>query len=215
MSLRFRCPKCQRISRVAASHAGRTIRCAGCSQELRVPTPASRSDSAPDSDLGDELDSETRPHMLFRFIKGSGDDELDMTPMVDVTFLLLIFFMITAAFAMQKSIEVPPKDDQEAAQTQVVEDIEEESIVVRVESDNTYFVECPAWSKGKEVMSKQDVLQSLRQAREESNTGTSLAKLIVLASGDAVQERVVDALDAANAVGFEEVSLAMIDEDDF
>ncbi|HUG70447.1 MAG TPA: biopolymer transporter ExbD [Pirellulaceae bacterium] len=33
--------------------------------------------------------------------------ESDMTPMVDVTFLLLIFFMVTAAFAMQRSMVVP------------------------------------------------------------------------------------------------------------
>ena len=34
-------------------------------------------------------------------------DELDMTPMVDVTFLLLIFFMVTASFSLQKSLPVP------------------------------------------------------------------------------------------------------------
>ncbi len=36
------------------------------------------------------------------------EDELDMTPMVDVTFLLLIFFMVTASFTLQKSIKQPP-----------------------------------------------------------------------------------------------------------
>ncbi|MEM9659397.1 MAG: biopolymer transporter ExbD, partial [Planctomycetota bacterium] len=46
------------------------------------------------------------------------DDELDLTPMVDVTFLLLIFFMITAAFAVQKAISVPPISDEESAQSQ-------------------------------------------------------------------------------------------------
>ena len=44
---------------------------------------------------------------------GRAPAEMDMTPMVDVTFLLLIFFMVTAAFAMQKSFHVPtPKSDQ-------------------------------------------------------------------------------------------------------
>ena len=30
------------------------------------------------------------------------EPESDMTPMVDVTFLLLIFFLVTAAFALQE-----------------------------------------------------------------------------------------------------------------
>ena len=33
-------------------------------------------------------------------------DDLDMTPMVDVTFLLLIFFMVTASFGLQRAIEM-------------------------------------------------------------------------------------------------------------
>ena len=40
------------------------------------------------------------------------DSDMDMTPMVDVTFLLLIFFMVTAAFSLQKSLQIPaPKDN--------------------------------------------------------------------------------------------------------
>ncbi|MFZ4471051.1 MAG: ExbD/TolR family protein, partial [Pirellula sp.] len=35
-------------------------------------------------------------------------DDMDMTPMVDVTFLLLIFFMITASFSSEKVFEKPP-----------------------------------------------------------------------------------------------------------
>ena len=43
--------------------------------------------------------------------RSAAEAELDMTPMCDVTFLLLIFFMVTAAFAMQKSFEVPAPDE--------------------------------------------------------------------------------------------------------
>ncbi len=34
--------------------------------------------------------------------------ELDITPMIDVTFLLLIFFMVTSTMDQQKQINVPP-----------------------------------------------------------------------------------------------------------
>lgn len=214
MSIRFRCPKCQEILNVRAEQAGRQVGCPKCSQILRVPTPRkSKTHDAPRS-TDDALESETRPHTPFQFITHGADDELDMTPMVDVTFLLLIFFMITAAFALQKSIEVPPTDDQEAAQAQTVEDFEEDSIIIRVDSDNTYWIQSPAWTEEKEAISKHDMLNDLREARKTGVGGDAgPAKLLVLASGDAVHHRVVSALDAGSAVGMEEVRLATVDDD--
>lgn len=34
--------------------------------------------------------------------------ELDITPMIDVTFLLLIFFMVTSTMSSQQQVDVPP-----------------------------------------------------------------------------------------------------------
>ena len=46
------------------------------------------------------------------FKRNVEEAEMDMTPMVDIVFQLLIFFMITASFTMQKAMPVPkPKDD--------------------------------------------------------------------------------------------------------
>lgn len=70
--------------------------------------------------------------------------DMDLTPMVDVTFLLLIFFMVTASFSLQKSIEIPPPDpDQEgAAQSiQTPEDLEEKSIIVRIDENDAITID--------------------------------------------------------------------------
>ncbi len=56
------------------------------------------------------------------------EDEIDMTPMVDVTFLLLIFFMVTAAFSLQKSIEMP-RQQTDAPSSNVEEEIDELDVV--------------------------------------------------------------------------------------
>ncbi|MEZ6068521.1 MAG: biopolymer transporter ExbD [Planctomycetaceae bacterium] len=81
------------------------------------------------------LDEEADEDEDFK-IGRSGLDEggLDMTPMVDVTFLLLIFFMITAAFNVQKSMQADPPqpEDEGAAQTMTIEEQEEDSIVVTI-----------------------------------------------------------------------------------
>lgn len=71
------------------------------------------------------------------------DDGLDMTPMVDVTFLLLIFFMITASFSLQKSMqtEAPEPDEEGAAQTVTVQDIEEASVIVAIDAEDNITVD--------------------------------------------------------------------------
>lgn len=68
---------------------------------------------------------------------------LDMTPMVDVTFLLLIFFMVTASFSTQKSLETaPPEPDEDgAAQSLTMEDLEEESVVVDIDEEDNIRVD--------------------------------------------------------------------------
>jgi len=137
--------------------------------------------------------------------------ELDMTPMVDVTFLLLIFFMITAAFALQKSIEVPPVGE-EAAAAQTVDDLEKDSIVIRIDGDNIFWIGAPKWEAEQKVISKQDLLVKLREAREDINKGP--AKLLVQANGDSRHEFVVAALDAGSGVGMEEIRLMNYEDGD-
>ncbi len=84
---------------------------------------------------------------------------LDMTPMVDVTFLLLIFFMVTASFSTQKSLETSPPEpeDEGAAQSVVIEEIEEESVVVEIDEEDNIRVDDVAVSGFSEL---KDVLQS-------------------------------------------------------
>lgn len=144
------------------------------------------------------------------------EDELDMTPMVDVTFLLLIFFMITAAFALQKAIEVPPVDDDEAAASQTVDDLEEDSIVIRVDGDNIYWVGAPLWPDEQRAPSKQEMRTKVREARDGKGgkQGKGPTKLLVQANGDATHEYVVAALDAGSAVGVEEIRLMGYEEGD-
>ena len=75
--------------------------------------------------------------------RGMGEVGMDMTPMVDVTFLLLIFFMITAAFDLQKSMQTtPPEPEQEgAAQTATLQDIEESSVEVEIDAEDRILVD--------------------------------------------------------------------------
>lgn len=146
--------------------------------------------------------------------------DMDMTPMVDVTFLLLIFFMITAAFALQKAIAVPPVNDDDSAPTQSIDELEEDSIVVRIDGDNVYWVLCPAWTEEVKAPSRQDMRNLVRAARKgqmpDGAAGTSggYRKMLVQASGDATHEFVVSALDAGSGAGVEEIRLMSVEDDE-
>ena len=140
------------------------------------------------------------------------DDELDMTPMIDVTFLLLIFFMVTAAFALQKVLSVPPVADQEEASTQVVEDIEKDSIVVQIDADNVFWVSGPKWTEPQKAVSTPDMRGKVREAKTGTAGSEGPSKMLVQAHGDAVHEKLIDALDAGAAVEIGEIRV-MVYED--
>ena len=45
--------------------------------------------------MPEDLFSSEKKQIAFSSVQAGDDDDMDMTPMVDVTFLLLIFFMLT------------------------------------------------------------------------------------------------------------------------
>jgi len=157
--------------------------------------------------------TEETPQAFGRSRKAE-EDEMDLTPMVDVTFLLLIFFMITAAFVLQKSIEVPPINEDSASPTQTVEDLEEDSIVVRIDADNTFWIGAPLWDEEQSVLSHQAMLVKLREAKQGRKGSKGPAKMLVQAHGDARHERVVQALDAGSGVGMEDIRLLSYEDGD-
>jgi len=218
----FDCPQCGRSMTTEARYAGATVRCPQCGAAVTVPAgeaaveqqqPAvARQPSPPASDTA-EVPGEDEESVRFAPRRVS-EEGMDMTPMVDVTFLLLIFFMVTAAYSLQKSIEVPPPDQSEsAAQARTLEEIEEDDdyIIIEVHRDNTI------WVNDREAPTRQEVLAILREAREglpgSSSSGPS--SLLVLAEREAKYETVILALDAGNAVGMENVRLASVDEEEF
>jgi biopolymer transport protein ExbD len=148
-----------------------------------------------------------RPHVI------DSDPEMDMTPMVDMTFLLLIFFMVTATFTMQRSLEVPRPPDDDPSTTVVQEDRREQSdlVIVRVDEHNTFHVATVDWEE--EAPSEQDLFAMLRKARVADRTGITPTRMRVVAHGESRHEKVVSALDAGTATGFEEVELTTVEDE--
>ena len=142
---------------------------------------------------------------------------MDMTPMVDVVFQLLIFFMLTASFTMQKSLNVPkPESSEPSTQAKSMEDFrtDPDYVVVRVDAQNTFHVSSGAWEDEIEAPSKQELLVRLREARQGDAQGNVPSKMLVLANGEALHEWVVTAIDAGNDVGMDDVQLVTVEDDE-
>ena len=158
-----------------------------------------------------------RPHISLREKSAPQEAEMDMTPMVDVTFLLLIFFMVTASFTMQKSLNIPkPESSEPSAAARSIDEFEQnpDYVVVRVDGLNTYHISAAVFEEEIEAPSEQELLVRLRQARQGDGSGKVPTKLLVIANGNALHEKVVTAIDGGNEIGMEEVQLLTVEDEE-
>lgn len=155
--------------------------------------------SRPLAPLPDELFAEDDDEEEIKFGRGRGgdDEEMDLTPMVDVTFLLLVFFMITASFSIQKTLEVPPPNpDQEgASQSQKLEDIQEQSVEVHIDSRNVISVDDEPLSDPTRLA---DVMRSKR-----------MSEVLITAHENSMHDMLTKVIDAANEIGMQKIRVGL------
>ena len=149
----------------------------------------------PEDLFSDDEDDEDE----FGGISRAGEDEeMDLTPMVDVTFLLLIFFMITASFSIQKSLEVPPPEPEEKGQStaiQNLEEFEEESIMVEIDARNL-------------VMVDEQIVSDLKQLPKVLKSAHK-PEILIMAHEDCLHEVVVRVIDASNEIGLQKIRVGL------
>ncbi|TWT81229.1 colicin uptake protein TolR [Planctomycetes bacterium CA13] len=133
------------------------------------------------------------------------DDELDMTPMVDVTFLLLIFFMVTASFSLQKSVEMP-RQQSDAQSHQTIDEDQLETVEVQIDDRGSFLVMAKDWER--ETPGKQNLTLALKSAMTNANEGM---KLIITVHEMAKLQYLVDAMDSGTIAGFTELQVTQVD----
>jgi biopolymer transport protein ExbD len=184
----------------------------GASQPTRTARASSPTSGSP-ALSAEALEKELAGSVTsFRRPKQPTTDDMDMTPMVDVTFLLLIFFMITASFAVQKSIQRPTqKTDAPSTAVQQIED-DKDSLIIQVDEFNAYNIIISGSDTS--ASSKQDLIVKLKDYQGATNAGERAVKLVVDAHENCIHSAVVDALDAGREAGFENFEVRTVEQFD-
>lgn len=129
---------------------------------------------------------------------------IDMTPLVDVAFLLLTFFMLTTVFRLPQALEIMLPETNK----QTVDIAESKMITIRVSNDMTIY-----WNKGFDVPQKMafdkfaDFVTERRKERADW-----IFKVIV--DRDAMSHALIDIIDELKTHELDKFSIVPISEID-
>jgi len=130
------------------------------------------------------------------------EPEVNLTPLIDVVFLLLIFFMVSTTFEQQSRIQI---ELPEATPTPA--EAEDESLEIVIDAQGRYFI-------GEQQVVNSE-LKTLKSAISKAVEGREPLTVIIRADASTPHQAVITALDAASQLGLTQISLATsaIEED--
>jgi biopolymer transport protein ExbD len=123
------------------------------------------------------------------------EPEINLTPLIDVVFLLLIFFMVSTTFEHQSRIEIELPEA--TAQPDKPED---ESLEILIDAQGRYFL------GDQQVVNTE--LKTLKGAIRKAVGEREAMPVIIRADARTPHQAVVRALDATSQLGLVHISLA-------
>ncbi len=73
---------------------------------------------------------------MRKFSKGEDEAEVNMTPMLDIVFIMLIFFIVTASFVKESGLEVNKPEDDNTQNDPPPPDDEKRAIAFIIDENN-------------------------------------------------------------------------------
>ena len=122
---------------------------------------------------------------------------INLTPLIDVVFLLLIFFMVSTTFDRHADIQLQlPSADREAVVT------ERAWVDILIDAEGQYYVD------GRELVNRRP--ETLERAVEQALADRPGDPVLIRADANATHQSVVTALDVVGRLGVSAVSIATI-----
>jgi biopolymer transport protein ExbD len=126
--------------------------------------------------------------------------EVNMTSLIDVVLLLLIFFMVSTSFVKQSQITISLPQADSAA---IVEEVPDQ-IDIMITETGSFLV------NGRELINSR--VETIRNALLKVSDGNSNLPLTISADANAKHQDVVTAMDVAGRLGFTRISIATLND---
>jgi len=124
--------------------------------------------------------------------------DVNLTALIDVVFLLLIFFMVTTTFDRHAKLKVSlPEASTKATQQQ------SEPLVLSIDAKGNYFI------NDRQVVNKS--LDTLKQAIRKTIGEDKDVAMVLRADANTPHQAVVRAMDAASQLGLTKLSIATVE----
>lgn len=120
--------------------------------------------------------------------------DINLTPLIDVVFLLLIFFMVSTTFDRNAELVVELPEASRQASPQTVETID-----VVIDSEGRFYID------GRQVLNTQ--LETVRRALEIAAEGED-RPVVLSADADTPHQAVMTVMDAARRAGLARLTFA-------
>ncbi len=121
--------------------------------------------------------------------------KLNMTSLIDVVFLLLIFFMVTTTFEKQAKLKIQLPEATEKVNPQA-----QEQVVISISQKGSIYV-----NNNELLNSKYD---SIANSLKQIIRGDEKPPIVIRADADAAHKHVVTVMDVLADLGFTSVSIA-------
>jgi biopolymer transport protein ExbD len=119
------------------------------------------------------------------------ESSIDLTPMLDVVFIMLIFFIVTASFIKEAGIEVA----RPLAST--LEKIPDANILIAISANDEIWID-------KKVIDPRSVKASIERLHAENPKGS----IVIQADEDSTNEALTIVMEAAKLAGVKNVSIS-------
>lgn len=126
--------------------------------------------------------------------------EINLASLIDVVFILLLFFVVTTTFTRETQLKV---DLPEAASGTPPEQTELKQLEVLIAADGSYSLNAKALLKSD--------LDSLMAALQKESAGDNSLPLIISADAQTPHQAVITAMDAAGKLGFSHLRITTVE----